>query len=57
MRQPEQHSRMSPSWAQLGLTGAQLGPIWNAAWEVTKGHLLGVSDYYVMYRHRVQSVL
>ena len=28
--------------------------------QVTKGHLyhlLGVSDYYVMYRHRAQSVL
>ena len=31
---PKQHSPLGPSWAQLGPTLSQPGPIWNAAWDI-----------------------
>ena len=49
------HSRMTKTcWETLVTCFVKRMP------QVTKGHsyhLLGVSDYYVMYRHRAQSVL
>ena len=35
---PKQHSQMGPSWAQLG-------PIWNAAWDIVNVHIFALLNF------------